>query len=146
MKIYVASSWKNNAQPWMCDWVRRMGHEVYDFRNTKPEGGAFNWDQIDPAWEGWNISDFMEALDHPLAEEAFRNDHRNLSEWADVGIMVMPCGASSHLEIGYMAGMGKPTAIYMTEGRAELMYKEVDLLTDSINDIRDWLEALESPH
>ena len=68
MKIYVASSWKNPNQPWMVHRLTHYGHYVYDFRNTKEGGGAFNWDQIDPDWEEWTISDFQVGLTHNLAE------------------------------------------------------------------------------
>jgi len=142
MRIYVASSWRNPHQPWMVSRLRAYGHDVYDFRHTEDNGSAFSWDQIDPNWELWDIGDFQSALTHTLSEAAFASDHYHLSEWADAGIMVMPCGASSHLEIGYMAGLGKPCAIYITEGRPELMYKEVDLISDSLFEILDWISSL----
>ena len=54
-----------------------------------------------------------------------------------------PCGASSHLEIGYLKGAGRHTAIYMTEGRPELMYNMVDLLSDDFDEILNWLQTLQ---
>lgn len=141
MSIYVASSWRNLYQPWVVRMIRDAGHEVYDFRTTKPEDEVFSWDQISYNWENWDFPAFYQALDHPLAVEAYTNDVGALQA-ADVGIMVMPCGASSHLEIGYLAGMGKPTAIFMLEGRPELMYKTADLITDKFPAILDWLQAL----
>ena len=32
MKIYVASSWRCQFQPWAVQQLRALGHEVYDFR------------------------------------------------------------------------------------------------------------------
>lgn len=41
MKIYLASSWRNERQPAVLAALREAGHEVYDFRNPAPrhEGG-----------------------------------------------------------------------------------------------------------
>lgn len=35
-KVYVASSWQNEYQQLIVSFLRRKGHEVYDFMN--PEG------------------------------------------------------------------------------------------------------------
>ena len=74
MKVYVASSWRNERYPEVVKALAADGHTVYDFRNTKPEGGAFNWEQIDPAWEWWNTKYYLAALQHPLAIRAFGHD------------------------------------------------------------------------
>jgi hypothetical protein len=141
MYIYVASSWPNQHQPWIVNVLREKGYQVYDFRNISPESGVFNWEQIDPKWEKWNFAKFKESLSHPLAEAAYLNNSNALKR-ADVGIMVMPCGSSSHLEIGWLKGMGKHTAIFMLEGCPELMYSSVDLLTGDFIELLDWLQSL----
>jgi hypothetical protein len=143
MKVYVASSWNNKFQPMYVEDLRTAGHEVYDFRNTKEGGGAFDWDQIDPNWECWDYHEFLQALKHPLSGEAFNNDLGALW-WADAIVMIMKSGASSHMEVGIGVGMGKHTAIVMPEGgRPELMYKAVNLLTDNIGSVIQWLRKLE---
>lgn len=143
MNIYVASSWRNQLQPQIVEDLRSFGHTVYDFRNTKEGGGAFNWDAIDPRWEHWNNAQFLEALYHPLAVEAFENDIDALQR-ADAVVMVMPCGDSSHLELGYAVGVGKHTAILLDNGRAELMHKSADLITPYMLEIVQWLKRLEA--
>jgi len=135
MNIYVASSWRNPHQPGVVQALTDSGHDVYDFRN--PEF-AFHWEDVGIEYEQWTFEEFETALDHPLSVDAYQRDH-DAMRLADVGIMVMPCGASSHLEIGYFVGAGKPCAIFMSKGRPELMYKEVDLLTDDFDTIQDWL-------
>lgn len=42
MKIYVASSWRNNRQPDVVKFLRDLGHEVYDFKNPKPGDDGFH--------------------------------------------------------------------------------------------------------
>ena len=55
--------------------------------------------------------------------------------WADAFVLVMPCGRSAHLELGWAAGAGKPTAILLSDGEPELMYKMVDDICVSIDEV-----------
>jgi hypothetical protein len=80
-RIYLASSWRNKEQPTLLAFLRDKGHEVYDFRN--PPGGIPN---------GFN-SDF------------------DGMKWADTGVLLLPCGRSAHLELGWMSGSGRRTFI-----------------------------------
>ena len=50
-KIYVASSWRNIFQPSIVLCLKKMGHEVYDFRNPKDGDKGFHWSEIDSDWE-----------------------------------------------------------------------------------------------
>jgi hypothetical protein len=121
-KIYVASSWRNAEQPNVVAALRMLGHEVYDFRN--PPGGipnGFRWSEIDPQWEAWSAARYREKLGHPLAQQGFKSDFDGM-KWADVGLLVLPCGRSAHLELGWMAGAGKRTIILTRDGEEpELM-------------------------
>ncbi len=138
MNIYVASSWRNPRQPDVVKALREDGHEVYDFRNPAPGDQGFKWSDIDPAWENWGPVEFCRALEHPTAEDRFAKDMGALDR-ADVVVLVMPCGRSSHLELGYGAGAGKHTAILLDEsGEPELMYKMAAVFVD-LEDMRDWL-------
>ena len=47
MKIYVASSWRNERQPEVVRCLRQRGHEVYDFRHPTPGDFGFRWSEID---------------------------------------------------------------------------------------------------
>ena len=122
MKIYTASSWRNERYPAVVNALKAEGYEVYDFRNPWDEGAAFNWEQIDPNWENWGAYEFVEALKHPLSERAFKSDKAGM-DWADVCVLILPSGKSSHMEAGYMAGKGKPVHILLDGGRPELTYK-----------------------
>ena len=47
--------------------------------------------------------------------------------WADACVLLLPCGASAHLEAGWFSGAGKPVAVVAPEIREpELMYKCFD--------------------
>lgn len=120
MKIYVASSWRNAEQPNVVDLLRAAGHEVYDFRNP-PKASGFAWSEIDPGWQSWRAVDYRAKLAHPRALEGFRSDF-DAMKWADVCLLVLPCGRSAHLELGWSAGAGKRTIILTRDGEEpELM-------------------------
>ena len=143
MKVYVASSWRNTDQPDIVNALRLEGHEIYDFRHPQEGDDGFTWMEIDPTWEKWDSLEFIDALKHPAAVRGFNLDMDAL-KWADALVLVMPCGRSAHLELGYAVGAGKPTAILLTTGEPELMYKMVDLLTGDLTDIADWLDQMEA--
>ncbi len=148
--IYVASSWRCPTQPGVVQALRDAGHEVYDFRN--PPGGAtgFAWSEVDPAWLDWSIDTYRNLLDHPRAVEGFGNDLEAM-EWADTFVLVLPCGRSAHLELGWAVGQGLRTAILLSQDgfEPELMYRMVDHLAVSTEELVDWLrppdEATEAP-
>lgn len=48
MKIYLASSWRNQYQAEVLASLRGAGFEVYDFKNPAPGNVGFSWKQIDP--------------------------------------------------------------------------------------------------
>lgn len=142
-KIYVASSWKNKYQPQVVEELKIDGHEVYDFRNPYGKDTGFSWAKIDLNWESWTLSQYLRALEHPRAIEAFHSD-KDALDWSDTVIMVLPCGDSSHTELGYGIGTGKQTGIYMPEGikSPELMYKFVNQMSGGIGHLLRWLNSL----
>lgn len=136
--IYVASSWRNVYQPAVINILRAAHLKCYDFRSDS----AFGWNQIDPKWEQWDLDEYQEALKHPLAVRGFDSDFNAMQE-SDTFILVLPCGRSAHLELGWAVGAGKKTAILLPtpEGRTEpeLMYKMADFVTTSVYDLLGWL-------
>lgn len=130
MKVYVASSWQNKHYPKVVARLRKEGFSVYDFQD--PEY-AFQWSQIDPNWQSWSFSEYAKALTHPLAQKGFQRDMKALKE-ADKVLLVLPCGRSAHLELGFAVGAGKPTGILSPEQcEPELMVNMCDFITSSID-------------
>ena len=123
-KIYVASSWRNAIYPSVVRSLRQAGHEVYDFR--APGGGeGFQWEHVGTNHQEWSLHEYREALSHPHAEAAFRSDF-DAMRWADLCVLVLPCGRSAHAEAGWMKGAGKEVVVYHYDGVPELMYKMFD--------------------
>jgi hypothetical protein len=134
VKVYVASSWRNEAQPAVVRLLRAEGHEVYDFRNPADGVRGFQWSQIDLSWQGWDASAFRQSLDDPIAVDGFRQDMDAL-RWCDVCVLILPCGRSAHLELGWAVGAGKRTVALLVDGEPELMYRMVDHLCVSVEEL-----------
>lgn len=138
-KIYVASSWRNELQPSVVNQLRFRGHEVYDFKKPKEGDAGFSWREIHPNWESWTTHQYVEALNHPLAEAGFKSD-MDAMEWADTFVLVLPCGRSAHLELGWACGQGKETYILLEEMEPELMVKMCTSVCPSMHDLLSRLE------
>lgn len=137
-KIYVASSWRNANQVNVVKDLRLDGHEVYDFKNPRPGNQGFAWKQIDPKWEGWDPEAYRKCLDHPIAKAGFASDF-NAMKWADTFVLVLPCGRSAHLELGWACGQGKQTLILLDRMEPELMAKMVDHICINMDEVREIL-------
>ncbi len=137
--VYVASSWRNDYQQATVHVLRAAGIECYDFRNPAPGVTGFAWSEIDPDWENWTAEQYIKALSDPVAVHGYRRD-MDAMERADTFILVLPCGRSAHLELGWAVGMGKRTAILTSDGEEpELMAKMVDHIAPSLFDLLGWL-------
>lgn len=130
MKVYVASSWRNEErQQAMVRLLRAAGCEVYDFRKD-PDGtdGFQSWDLLgEGSHTEWDTARFRDILTTNLkAHGFFRRDMAAL-ESADACVLVLPCGKSAHLELGWAAGAGKKSVVLLAPGpQPELMYLMAD--------------------
>jgi len=135
MKIYVASSWRNQIQPGIVQQLRQLGHDVYDFKNPKPGDTGFSWADVDPNWQNWSPDEYVKHLNHPTAQRGFTSDFKAMV-WADCCVMVLPCGRSANTEAGWMKGAGKRVFVYQqTAEEPELMYKLYDGILTSADQL-----------
>lgn len=121
-RIYVASSWRNAHHPSVVERLRQAGHAVYDFRHPFNGVPGFAWSELDSEWQNWTAEKYRKILTtHPIAARGFVSDLRAM-QWADVCVLVLPCGRSAHLEAGWFCGQGKRTIILTRDGEEpELM-------------------------
>lgn len=147
MNIYVASSWRNPVQQTIVHTLRSVGHSVYDFRNP-PDRTGFAWSEIDPEWKSWDARQLRDALRHPAAQAGFAADMGAL-EACDACVLVLPCGLSAHLELGWASGAGKKTVVLALPQfepyEPELMYLMVEVerrLDHFCLSIHEMLDAL----
>ena len=135
MKIYVASSWRNEFQPDVVSELRKNGFDVYDFKENNK---WFHWTDIDPNWKQWNFKDFDHALQHEIANKGYGKDYHAMEE-ADACVLVLPAGRSAHMEAGWCKGERKYTCVYFppempfTSVDVELMYKLADYISMDIS-------------
>ncbi len=140
-RIYVASSWRNPLQPGVVEALRAAGHEVYDFRNPKPDNTGFSWRQILPDPPPWSAEATRRVLEHPIAKEGFDLDFSAM-RWADTFVMLQPCGRSAALELGWAVGAGRQTFVLLADGQEpELMLKCADRLCVSMEELLACLAA-----
>jgi hypothetical protein len=141
MKIYVASSWRNPYQQTVVDELRNQGHEVYDFMNPPNGSGGFAWSDIDENWIDWTVDEYRDALNHPIAEDGFNSDFDGM-KWADVCVMVLPCGRSANTEAGWMKGAGKKVIVFSPiKQEPELMYKIYDHIASTYEELSKQLAS-----
>lgn len=135
MKIYVASSWRCKYQPGIIDSLRKIGHEVYDFRHPRLNDYGFSWGDIASDWQNWNPEEYRQALTTQIAKGGFKSDFKGM-KWADACVLVLPCGRSAHLEAGWFVGAGKPLHILILEKcEPELMYKMATSICLSVEEL-----------
>lgn len=138
MNVYVASSWRNEEQQQMVvRALRADGHEVYDFRHPEPGDDGFSWRQIsnDRSW----LTDpdrFRAGLKHPVAQRGFGLDMGALRK-CDACVLVLPCGRSAHLELGWATGAKKRTVVLLDTplSEPELMYLMCDAICVSLGEV-----------
>jgi hypothetical protein len=147
--VYVASSWRNPMQQAVVAVLTAAGIDHYDFRNP-PGGTGFSWREVKtdrPSVTGiatkgsdWEqVDEYLRMVNHPRAIEGYDADFAAM-EKADTFVMVLPCGKSAHLEIGYAIGAGKRTAILLEDPvEPELMYRGVDFMARSVHELLGWL-------
>lgn len=82
---------------------------------------------------------YLEGIEHPRAVEGFKLDFEAM-EMCDTCVLVLPCGRSAHLELGWFVGQGKRIAILLDDPvTPELMYRMVDHIATSLFDLLGWL-------
>jgi hypothetical protein len=139
VKIYVASSWRNEArQQEVVHALRAKGHDVYDFRHPAPGNEGFGWRFCapDPAALKDPKRFRDEVLPHPSCKKGFDFDMNALSD-ADATVLVLPCGRSAHLELGYAVGSNQLTIVLLDNpmSEPELMYLMCDHICVSIEEV-----------
>ena len=119
MKIYLIGSLRNPEIPNIAKTMRQAGLNVFDdWFAPGPEADDF-W----RTYEQGRGHTYLEALDGYAAKHIFEFDKHHI-DTSDVGVLVLPCGKSAHLELGYMLGKGKRGYILLDEvDRWDVMYQ-----------------------
>ena len=150
-RIYVASSWKNTAQPGLVEELRRRGHLVYDFQHPNGRDDENVWLSVSDrlgygralALDSLTPAEFRQMLTDSEAVARF-NEHFAAMRDADTCVLLLPAGRSAHVEAGYMNGLGKRVFVMdcSREATPELMYLMFD---DYFHDFEELYQALKQP-
>lgn len=118
--IYLIGSLRNPEVPKVAEKLRIAGFEVFDdWYAAGPEA--------DDCWQRYETArgrSYAEALHGYAAKHVYEFDKYHLDR-CDMAVLLLPAGKSGHLELGYVAGLGKPTFIYLdkTPERYDVMYQ-----------------------
>ena len=120
MIVYLIGSLRNDKIPEIGIYLRSLGVEVFDDWFAAGPIADDSWQE----YEKRRGTSYKEALKGYAAKHVFSFDLHHLAR-ADAGILVLPAGKSGHLELGYLAGQGKPTYILFDKepDRWDVMYQ-----------------------
>lgn len=133
MILYLIGSLRNLVLPRIAADLRNDGHEVFD-----------DWYAAGPfADDHWKLYEetrghgYIGALKGHAAQHVYRYDRRHLDR-VDGAVLVLPCGRSGHLELGYVIGRGGKGYILLDPSvdRWDVMYAFADGVYASVDALR----------
>ena len=119
MKLYLTGSLRNPRIPQIGNRLRKAGHDVFDDYYAAGRMADTAWRRYEQG-RGHNLA---QALKGYAAQHVLAFDVRHLSQ-AQAVILVLPCGRSGHLELGWALGQGKRGYVLLDAdpGRYDVMY------------------------
>ena len=131
MKIYIASSWKNEtAVRLLTEKLRAAGHEVLSFvENNYGEGDVAQ-----------KIGDFEEWVKTDAAHDAWLYD-TDAATQSDLVIYLSPSGCDAWAEVGAAWGAGVPVFGLAAKGEQVGLMRKLVQWADSIEQLLDAVSA-----
>ena len=140
MIVYLIGSLRNEKIPEIGIYLRSLGIEVFDDWFAAGPVADDSWQE----YEKRRGTSYENALKGYAAKHVFAFDMHHLTR-ADAGILVLPAGKSGHLELGFLAGQGKPTYVLFDKepDRWDVMYQ---FAKDIFFDVKELGKALVKNH
>lgn len=139
--IYLIGSLRNPRVPVVASHLRSLGYDVFDdWYAAGPEADDI-WQKYEQETRARSLP---EALDGYHAQHTWSFDKHHLNR-CQIGVLLMPCGKSGHLELGYLIGQGKPGFILVESGEPErwdVMYAFARAVTFTLPGLALALEEL----
>ncbi len=127
--------WEPDYDP--ADDLEKWRHVATGYAACVTNASKFAIPKKGSDWE--SQAEYLSMIEHPRAIEGYGADFAAMQK-ADTFVMVLPCGKSAHLELGWAVGAGKRTAILLEDPvEPELMYRMVDHLATSVIDLLGWM-------
>lgn len=137
LKVYIIGSLRNVEIPVVGNALRAAGFYAFDDWYGAGPDADDKWQE----YEKLRGRTYREAVYGEAAGNTFNFDKAHL-DTSDAAVLVMPAGKSAHLELGYMAGRGKPTFIYFPEGEPERFDVMTRFATDLCFQLVDVVHAI----
>lgn len=140
-RIYVVGSLRNPEVPVVANALRAglNGWEIFDDWYAGSDDADDWWME----YEKGKGRSYREAVYGHAADHVFDFDFKHINQ-SKMGVMVQPAGKSGHLELGYMAGQGKPTLIYYPENyepeRWEVMARFASRIVWGLDELVKWAQ------
>ena len=137
--IYLTGSLRDCKVPSVAESLRREGIDVHDDWHAAGPHADDEWKR----YERGRGHSLVQALAGEAARTVFNFDKKFMSR-AEAGVLVTPAGRSAHLEIGWMAGQGKPTYVLLSDDpeRWDVMYQFCTAVFEDVHQLIRELQAL----
>ena len=137
--IYLTGSLRDCKVPAIAGTLRREGYDVHDDWHAAGPHADDEWKR----YERERGHTLTEALRGKAARQVFQFDYSNLLK-ADAGVLIAPAGRSAHLELGWLAGRGKPTFVLLSDDpeRWDVMYQFCTAVFEDVHQLIRELQAL----
>lgn len=131
-EYYLIGSLRNEKIPEISNTLRKFGVKVFDDWYAAGPIADDSWQ----SYEKGRGTSYPQALKNYAARHVFSFDHYHLNR-VEGGILVLPAGKSGHLELGYLAGLGKPTYVLFDKEpeRWDVMYQFADEVFFNLEDL-----------
>ena len=138
--IYLIGSLRDRKVPIIGEQLRQAtAYEIFDQWWTASED-ADDWLRD---YFKYRKMSYKDAIHSYAARHIFDFDKHHLDR-ASVGVLVMPAGKSCHLELGYLAGQGKPCYVLFDKEpeRVDIMYNFATNIFFNTEDLIDELNRI----
>ncbi len=136
IRVYLIGSLRNREYVQkVAEHLRVANYEVFDDWLAPGPEADDKWKE----YEETRGRTYEEALSGFAAQHVFDFDYHHIHR-ADIGILVMPCGKSGHMELGYMIGRGKRCYVLMDKpDRWDVMYQFAERVFFSLDELVEGL-------
>lgn len=137
-KLYIAGSLANTRIPEYTNYFSTERLESFSEWYTPGPDADVYWREYEQKI-GYG---FLAALKRPAGQHIFNFDKKHI-DLCDGMLLVGPAGKSGHLELGYVIGQGKPSAIFLPEEpeKWDVMYNFAGLVSYDMQEIREYFEG-----
>lgn len=120
IRVYLIGSLRNReAVQTLANQLRDVAYEVFDDWLAPGPEADDKWKEYEEA----RGRSYEQALSGWAAKQVFAFDHHHIHR-SDIGVLMLPCGKSGHLELGYMLGCGKRGYVLIDKpDRWDVMYQ-----------------------